>query len=326
MAEKSLFWFTDGFTGATGDGAAPYTQGEFSLYNHEVIGEGVVYGAGDNLAVSGTATPLDLETGRAQVRGFSYWNSTASTLAVTTPGTGTTGGRVVLRADYSAATVRAVVLLNTDGNAGIPALTQVANTTWEISLATFTVTTGGVITVTDTREFTRPLERREVALASATMAAGVLSSAVCTIPSEYVNLRIEINGIESGTAIRPMNVRINGETAASSYGNSVARILFSTGSSSSITAFDEGLSTLFDGSGPAAGAFSCVFNLYNIDKTSLTAGRQIDSQATEGGNVFFGQHTFDVAAAITTLQLIKDASNTADVWRYSIYGILDETA
>lgn len=153
MAEKSLFWFTDGFTGATGDGAAPYTQDEFSLYNHEVIGEGVVFCEGGLLEVTGTSTPLDLADGRAQVQGFSYWNSAASTLAVTTPSTGTTGGRVVLRADYSAATVRAVVLLNTDGNAGIPALTQTPNTTWEISLATFTVTTGGVITVTDARDF-----------------------------------------------------------------------------------------------------------------------------------------------------------------------------
>jgi hypothetical protein len=130
MAEKSLFWFTNGFAGATGDGSAPYTQDEFSLYNQDLLGEGVVYGSGNNLAVSGTATPLALATGRAQVRGFSYWNSSASTLAVTTPTTGTTGGRVVLWADYSAATVRAVVKLNTDGNAGIPSLTQVANTTW----------------------------------------------------------------------------------------------------------------------------------------------------------------------------------------------------
>jgi hypothetical protein len=95
------------------------------------------------------------------VQGFSYWNSSASTLAVTTPTTGTTGGRVVLRADYSAATVRTVVKLNTDGNAGIPALTQVANTTWEISLATFTVTTGGVITVTDDRVYANVIHRKE---------------------------------------------------------------------------------------------------------------------------------------------------------------------
>jgi hypothetical protein len=32
-------------------------------------------------------------------------------------------------------------------------LTQVAGTTWEISLATFTITTGGAITVTDARVF-----------------------------------------------------------------------------------------------------------------------------------------------------------------------------
>jgi hypothetical protein len=325
MAEKSLFWFTNGFTGATGDGSAPYTQDEFSLYNQDLLGEGVVYGVGNNLAVSGTASPLTVETGRAQVRGFSYWNPSPLAPAVATPTTGTTGGRVVLRADYSAATVRAVVKLNTDGNAGIPALTQVANTTWEISLATFTVTTGGVITVTDDRTFTKPLQRREVVLASATMGAGVLSSAVLTIPPEYINLRIEINGSESGTVL-PMNVRINGETAATSYTNSVAKIVFVTGASSAVTAFDEGLSSF--NITTAGGAFSCVFNLFNINQTSIANGRQITSHATDGlgvtGAVYFGQHTFDVAAAITTLQLIKDSVNPADVWRYSIYGIIDE--
>jgi hypothetical protein len=40
-----------------------------------------------------------------------------------------------------------------DGNSAIPGLTQVFGTTWEISLATFLITTGGVITVTDARVF-----------------------------------------------------------------------------------------------------------------------------------------------------------------------------
>ncbi|MCA9972458.1 MAG: hypothetical protein KC425_19690 [Anaerolineales bacterium] len=153
MAEKSQFWYTDGFTGATGDGAAPYTQEEFRAYNAARLGEGVIAGAGNGLAVSGSASPLSVATGRAQVAGFHYWNDSAKSLAVTTPVVGTTGGRVILRANWTAATVRLFVLLNTDGNAGIPALTQNAGVTYEISLASFTITTGGVITLTDTRTF-----------------------------------------------------------------------------------------------------------------------------------------------------------------------------
>lgn len=160
MAEKSQFWYTNGFAGATGDGAAPYTQEEFRSYNDEMHGEGVVADALNELAVSGVATPLTVATGRAMVNGFHYVNDAAKTLVVTTPSVGTTGGRVVLRANWAAATVRLFVLLNTDGNAGIPALTQTSGATYEISLASFTVTTGGVITLTDTRTFAAsPLAR-----------------------------------------------------------------------------------------------------------------------------------------------------------------------
>lgn len=153
MTEKSQFWYTNGFTGATGDGAAPYTQEEFRAHNDALFGEGVVAGAENELAVSGTASPLAVATGRAQVNGFHYWNDASKNLTVTTPIVGTTGGRVVLRADWTAATVRLAVLLNTDGVATIPALTQTSGTLYEISLASFTVTTGGVITLADTRAF-----------------------------------------------------------------------------------------------------------------------------------------------------------------------------
>lgn len=165
--EKSQFWYTDGFTGASGDGAAPYTQEEFRAYHAALLGEGVVAASGNELAVSGSASPLSVATGRAQVGGFHYWNDAAKNLTVTTPSVGTTGGRVVLRADWTAATVRLFVLLNTDGNAGIPALTQTAGVTYEIGLASFTITTGGVITLTDTRVFVPNGVRRQGGSATA---------------------------------------------------------------------------------------------------------------------------------------------------------------
>lgn len=153
MTEKSQFWYTDGFTGATGDGGAPYTQEEFRAYNAALLGEGVVVGAGNELAVTGATSPLAVATGRAQVAGFHYWSDAIENLAVTTPSTGTTGGRVVLRADWTTATIRLAAKTSSDGVATIPALTQTLGATYEISLASFAITTGGVIALTDTRVF-----------------------------------------------------------------------------------------------------------------------------------------------------------------------------
>lgn len=170
MAEKSLFWYTNGFTGDTGDGAAPYTQEEFRLFNHawaahNQANAGVFPNVLNSLGVSGIASPLAMGTGRAIVYGFPYWNDASLNLAVTTPSVGDTGGRVVLRAVWSSQTVRAVVVLNTDGNNAIPALTQTDGTLWEIPLATFVIDTSGniwtdsgksVAGVTDARVFIGP--------------------------------------------------------------------------------------------------------------------------------------------------------------------------
>lgn len=158
MAEKSLFWYTNGFTGDTGDGAAPYTQEEFRLFNHAWAAKnqanvGVFPGVLNELAVTGSSSPLSVDTGRAVVYGFPYWADSSVSVAVSTPSVGTTGGRVVLRANWTAQTVRAVAVLNTDGTATIPSLTQSAGSTWDMPLATFTITTGGTITLTDAREW-----------------------------------------------------------------------------------------------------------------------------------------------------------------------------
>jgi len=155
MAEFSMFpWETQ--TGV-GDGANSYTQDQANAFFRyfdvrNPANEGVVKGVLIELAVTGVASPLSVNTGAAICYGR-YWNDSAKTLAVTTPAVGTTGGRVILRATWATNTIRLVAVRNTDGNAGIPAMTQIAGTTWEISLATFSITVGGVITVTDDRTF-----------------------------------------------------------------------------------------------------------------------------------------------------------------------------
>lgn len=145
MAESSRFWNSND----VGDGlSSGYTAAQIGAWMQALFGRG---GSGilarvlNELAVSGTASPLSVATGAAIVDGHFYTNDAALSVAVASPTTGTTGGRVVLEADWSAQTVRAKAIKSADGTADIPELTQTSGTLYQISLATFTITTGGVI-------------------------------------------------------------------------------------------------------------------------------------------------------------------------------------
>lgn len=149
-----MFWDTNG----VGDGLVPYTEANWidflrGMFVYDATTEGVVAGFGNTLAVTGAASPLSVNTGRAVVYGFPYHNDASASLTVATPVVNTTGGHVILRADWTTQQVRLVAVRNTDGVAGIPALTQTPGTTYEIRLASFTITTLGVITLTDTRNY-----------------------------------------------------------------------------------------------------------------------------------------------------------------------------
>lgn len=230
MTQKSLFWFTDGFTGATGDGAAPYTQEEFRLNNQALYGQnfanmGVWSGIANELIVSGSSSPLSVDTGRATVYGFPYWNTATVSQTVTTPSVGDTGGMIVLRADFATATVRVAVVLNSDGNAAIPALTQSAGVTWEIPLAEFVVDTSGNIWtdsgkgtagVTDTRRFAVSPLSMGARLRTTLIGGGGGSVDWKYIQQDYKNLVIEIS-IPSGgggsDAVHALAMRLNGITS-----------------------------------------------------------------------------------------------------------------
>lgn len=106
------------------------------------------------VTVAGGARTLTIATGGAFVYGFPYTNSAAVTKTLTHPVVDTTGWRLVLRVGWAAQTVRITLVESADGTAAIPAVTQVANMTWDISLAYGTITTGDVVTITlDTRAF-----------------------------------------------------------------------------------------------------------------------------------------------------------------------------
>lgn len=148
--ESSRLWTT----GGAGDGASTFTRDQLAeMFRAMLCGDPTTQGVLSGLAVSGTSSPMTLAIGSACVYGFLYFCTVAGDVTKSTPAVGTTGFRVVLRASWAAQTVRVTVISNTDGVAAIPAVTQTASTTWDITLATGTITTGGVITLTDARDF-----------------------------------------------------------------------------------------------------------------------------------------------------------------------------
>lgn len=155
MAEVSMLWTTNGTGHGVGTGYASNRWQAFIrklLMSDQTATACVLNGVDNELAVSGTASPLSVASGAAIDYAFFYENDAPKNLTVSTPSVGTTGGHVILEANWAAQTVTALAVRNTDGVSGIPALTQTANTTWQVRLATFTITVGGVITLTDVRK------------------------------------------------------------------------------------------------------------------------------------------------------------------------------
>lgn len=160
MTQTSRFW--DGTT--TGDATvAPYSSTEFAGVWFGIIGQNNNppwqrsfvstggFGAG-SLLVTGTGTPISVAAGIAFVAGYWYQSDASENIAVSTPAANPRIDRVVLRADWSAQTVRMALLGGAEAaTPSPPALTQTFGTTWEVSLAQVYVTTGGVITIRDER-------------------------------------------------------------------------------------------------------------------------------------------------------------------------------
>lgn len=157
MTESSMVW-----TGvATGDATfAPYTADKFSDYLRDilqydrrymgVIPTAVTAVGVTDLTVSNPAgVTIRVSKGNALVDGTLYRNTDNVDNVVVAPGAGSNFYTVVLRKSWALQTVR-VALVGPNAVAP-PAVTQTDGTTWEISLATVEITSGSVVTVTDTR-------------------------------------------------------------------------------------------------------------------------------------------------------------------------------
>lgn len=160
MTEKSYFWHGS----SDGDAIlAPYTIDNI----HEIIRnifcsrpatEGVVKGYLNGLEVTNNnpgALDISINTGAAMVYGRFYENDAAITnLDVVAPVANTRWYTYFLTLDDAAQTIRVTSRYNDAVAANYPVGTQSA-LTWEIELARVSVTSGGVVTVTDRRSYWR---------------------------------------------------------------------------------------------------------------------------------------------------------------------------
>jgi len=155
MTEKSLFWTT----GGAGDGASTYTRSDwgkaFKIVASCRASEGVAPNFSNECvgSVPGTNTAR-IGTGAALVDGKPYENS--APVDVTIPSAVGGGNaridRIVLRANWTAQTVRITRIAGTDAvSPTAPAVTQTSETTYDIMLYQALVTTAGVVTLTNER-------------------------------------------------------------------------------------------------------------------------------------------------------------------------------
>lgn len=159
MTERSRFWdglTTGDATDAPYDASTKYAAVQSSLAHAAgMTNQGGVFPNQLNklapTAAGGNASPVLVDTGRALVHGQWYENDASISTAIPTPGGATRIDRLVLRKSWASETVRLTLIAGVEGGSE-PALTQSLGVTWDIPICSISITTGGVITLTDERE------------------------------------------------------------------------------------------------------------------------------------------------------------------------------
>lgn len=207
MTERSLWW-SDG----VGHGG-PYSQDELRLLQQALAGgdDGVLQGQRNDYAVSINGSQLRTASGRALVNGTLAESDANVDKTPSTPSVGTTGLRIVLRKSWSARTVTVELLEASDGTATPPAVTQTDGTTWEISLATAEITTGGTLqNLVDTRSFIRLVGAWEH-IDTQVLDAAAASVSFQSIDSDFRVFRVTVYTRVNGTA--NVHVRLNNDSS-----------------------------------------------------------------------------------------------------------------
>jgi len=152
MAEVSIMWTT----GSTGDGASAYTQAKVidwlrrTLQNDAFASQGVLANFNNQLSCTPSTNQAQIGTGAASVYGFPYENDAAVNVNIPSAvgGGNTRIDRIVLRASWSAQTVRITRIAGVDAASPTPpALVQTPNTTYDLPLFQVRVNTSGTVTI-----------------------------------------------------------------------------------------------------------------------------------------------------------------------------------
>ena len=156
MTEKSYWWTT----GGAGDGASTYTRVDLMEVGNILAGasywEGITPEYRNELAGTvGGANTFNINTGGGIVDGKPYEND--ASVGVTIPSTTSDEriDRVVIRADWTAQTVRITRIAGTQGaSPTAPSVTQTSGSTYDIKLYQVRVNTSGTVTIeSDEREW-----------------------------------------------------------------------------------------------------------------------------------------------------------------------------
>lgn len=236
MAEQSLFWQTNG----TGHGpAGGYSQQRLYDWMRKVLitdaeaSEGVLANVGGELVVTGSSSPLSCADGAGIGYGFFFENTSSKNLTVVTPSIGTTGGRVNIRVDWTAQTATVVALRSADGTPAFPALVQSAGSTWDVPLYTFSITTGGAITLTDVRSFCHFSTKVATSMIDDLAVTAIKLAADAVETAKIANLAVTLGKIANDAVD---NTKIRNSGALSVIGRSVN----STGDPADISATVDG--------------------------------------------------------------------------------------
>jgi hypothetical protein len=148
-----MFWTSNG----TGDGSA-YTQAQTVEFFRTILSpennfSGVLPNTLNKLTPSASGLNVTILSGAAIVYGFWFHSDANEVIAVPQPTIGTTGHRIVVRVNWSTQQARLTLLSSSNGVSAIPAAVSTPGTTYDLTIATLTIATGGVITLTDARTY-----------------------------------------------------------------------------------------------------------------------------------------------------------------------------
>lgn len=174
MAEVSYLWTTNAVGDGTGTGYTQVDASNIFEIDAQCFGRnGIAPNYLNSLAPSTTgANNARIATGGALVDGKPYMNSANVdfTIPSAVGGGNTRIDRIVLRASWSAQTVRLTRIAGTDAaSPTAPAITQTPGTTYDVLLCQALVNTSGTVTITDERSLAQ-VDTTEIANLAVTLA------------------------------------------------------------------------------------------------------------------------------------------------------------